>query len=179
VKKQPANAMAINKFLPLALIAVSISVFASAAVAQEKEWPESKIKIDPNDVRQQVIAKLNEKSKGAYTMTTEPPSGFPVPIYPGVENATYTARGQQVMSGTMKTSDPPATVINWYKQAISQRGFNTTEHAKSPAEESGRAGVITASKDDTTLTISTVAPSAKYSLINITSIKIPKTETSK
>jgi hypothetical protein len=156
------------------LLVLGAMMIGSGAGAQEKQWPESTIKIDPNEVRQQVIAKLNEKSKGAYVMTADPPAGFPVPIYPGVENSTYTARGQAVMSGTMKSKDPPATIINWYKPLIQQKGFTIKEHSKSAAEDSGKAAILTATKDDTNLTITAIMPSPKYSMVSITSMQMPR-----
>lgn len=156
---------------------IALVILASAALpvlAQDKVWPESNVKIDPQEVRNNVITKLNAGAKGAYTVTTDPPANFPVDPYPAAENATYTAQGTAFMAGTMKTKDTPDKVIDFYKQQVSQKGWTVNEHQKGAAETSGRAFVITATKEDGTLTISSITPKAGLTIVNVHSMKFAK-----
>jgi hypothetical protein len=166
-------------FVAAALIITGGS-FSLPAVAQDKVWPESKIKIDPADVRHKVVNKLNEKSKGTFTVTETAPANFPVPLPTGIENPTFTT-GPSMMAGTMKTKDVPASVIRWYRPILEEKGFKLVDHPKSASEASGRSSIITASRDDgttiTNLNISCVEPRPNYSILNIMAMQYSKGKT--
>ncbi len=149
-------------------------------VQKARPMPESNIKIDPNEVRNNVLNQINTKAGGAYKVTAQPPTGFLIPTYPGAINPTFTY-SRAYASGTLVTKDPLNGVANFYKAQVSQGSWNITPHNTSTAEASGRAFIITATKDDNVanqtlnLTVSGIKPPVGDSaIINVTITKFPK-----
>lgn len=141
---------------------------ANGPSAGSKEAP----KLDILQMRSQFANRVPAATQGS-----QPPAGFPVPIYSfnatSANFNTSTSPKFQAMSGTIMTKDNPQQAYQWYKSYFSQNGWTIADPpAKpTPAEQQGRLVYITASKDRFTVTVSCVrTPKLPVTIINISAM---------
>jgi hypothetical protein len=134
---------------------------------------------DENKIDPIVMRKRNADRVPGFTQSPDPPSGFPAPIYTSGQFAanftTNTKPGTSMFAGTIMTKDTAMAPYGWYKQNLSGNGWTLNKMPPTKAEKEGKAYTLSATKGDTTATVTTVkAKKGDFTIVNVTCFTQPK-----
>jgi hypothetical protein len=134
---------------------------------------------DENKIDPIVMRKRTADRVPGFTQSPDAPSGFPAPIYTsGVISSNFasnTKGSSPMFAGTFMTKDTPMAPYGWYKQNLSNNGWVLNKLPQTNAQKSGKVYIVSATKGDTTATVTTVkAKKGDFTIVNVTCFTQPK-----